>query len=99
MANSTIKLNAPSHYTRVLLPQNADLDDYSDTGFFAWTWGSEGTIAHSPTNRVFTMIVVNKNQTLGSNQMILDNEGNIYYRVRWSTGWQAWRKVTTTAVT
>ncbi len=99
MANSKIKFNAPSYISPISLPQNIDLDDYSMSGFYVWTYGDEGTAINCPTTKVFTMLVIKKSNSMGSNQILLDNNGHIYYRIHYSsTGWQAWREVTTTSI-
>ena len=98
MAVSKIPKRTSPYFDRVQLPSTVDLNDITTQGFYAYTYGSEGTVNNSPTNSVFTRIVMYKNPTQGVNQIIIANDSTMYFRVHWSTGWQAWRKVTTTTV-
>lgn len=99
MAVSKIKFNNSPYIGRIALPSTVNLNDITTPGFYSYTYGTQGTVTNSPTNSVFTMIVLGKNESLGVNQMLIDNESRMYFRVHWSTGWQAWRQVTTTTVT
>ena len=99
MATSKIPMNVSSYIKALKLGSTVDLNTITTPGYYSYTYGSEGTVTNGPTNSVFTMIVLEKNADLGVNQLLIDNRADMYFRVQWSTGWQAWRKVTTTTVT
>ena len=98
MAVSKISKRTSPYFDRILLPNPVDLNDITTPGFYAYTYGTQGTVSHSPTNAVFTLIVMFKNDSLGVNQLIIDNNTEMYFRVQWSSGWQTWKKVTATNV-
>lgn len=73
-----------------------DLNDFTDE-FKTYHAGSANTCANKPTGvAAFKLIATRRGSTNDANQILISsNTGHIYYRVRISGAWGAWKKMLT----
>ena len=78
----------------ILLTSSDDIDNVLDTGAYYATTGSMPQ--NSPTTLNYGLHVNRRNDL--PVQVIVDNNSRMMYRVKYSSGWQGWRLVTTTVL-
>ena len=96
MAVSKIPLYKPIFFgSGTELTNLNDLNDVTAIGLYYHT-SETASPANSPTNatKVFSMQVLPKSG--GPVQVLFDNNSDMYFRIKTSTAWQTWKKVTTT---
>lgn len=75
-----------------------DLNDLMDYGPYYYLTTTGDTIGNYPETTLsnFTLLVMKKGEQ--TNQILINNMNNLYFRVQFTTGWQSWQKVTHTTV-
>lgn len=100
MAVSKIPFNAPSYIRSITLYDDINFDNVTTPGFYQHNYyeGASHVITNGPTNlaNLFAFMVLDKSG--GKVQVVIDNESQMFFRVKWSTEWKPWRKVTTTTL-
>lgn len=80
------------------LANGSDLDTLTTVGHYSANSGSAASsMVNCPTTANFSLFVILRTDTYVS-QIIIAATTNLYYRYQTSTGWVAWRKISTTAV-
>ena len=78
----------------ILIPTNADLNNYTDEGFFyVPASATAATILNCPTAIAFSLQVV---KNAGVTQTVIEYETNnwsVYQRNQYQTTWSAWRRI------
>lgn len=88
-----------SKFTGTNIPNNSDLNDYTDVGkYYTGSSSATATIVNKPSD--LTSAFVMEVQLRGGylNQIIYDYGGKMYIRGKVSSGWQSWYKFTGTSV-
>ena len=75
------------------IPSGTSLNSLTSPGIY---YSNGSSFTDGPSSSTITLIVMKK--AAQANQIVIDNNSNMFYRVMYTTGWQAWKKVTATTV-
>lgn len=75
-----------------------DMNDFTTAGFYSCNNSTNiSSIANYPEAKSnFTLIVMRKGSI--ANQLLITNNNRMYFRIRFTSGWQPWYQVTATSV-
>lgn len=93
MAVSTIPNPNP---TDIQLHASDNLNNVSQTGTYFWAKENDSYPSNVPESINSGMIVISRGNI--PIQIVIANSLTMYFRVKYTSGWQGWRKVTATAV-
>lgn len=80
------------------IPASSDLDTYTTVGHYSANTGTTASsLSNCPTTANFSLFVIWRTDSLKS-QIIFTAGNTLFYRYQSSSGWSAWRKITTSAL-
>ena len=75
----------------ISIPATADLNNITQTGSY-FIIDSNGSVpSNTPENVRSVMWVINRNDM--PVQLLINNNNNLFYRVKYTSGWQKWNKL------